>query len=180
MGFHADGVDDGVGTAPICVGLDDLLGVLGAQVDEKVAVGLGAGEPFVDEVDADHLAVLAMCGDAAGHGADRAEAEDDEGAAVGDVGVLDGLPGGGQHVGQVHVAVVGPVVGDLDVGVLGLRDAQVLGLAAGDLAVEGGVAEQGRAGALVAVLGGFALALQAVAAHEAVAAGDVEGDDRVE
>ena len=43
--------------------------------------------------------------------------------------LLDGLPRGGQDVGQVEVAVIGVLVRHLDVGVLGLRDAQVLGLA---------------------------------------------------
>ena len=39
------------------------------------------------------------------------KAEHHKGAVVGHVGVLDGLPGGGQHVGQIDVALVGPVVG---------------------------------------------------------------------
>ena len=61
-------------------------------------------------------------------------------------------------------------------GVVGLRDAQVLGLPARKLPVELGVAEQGRAHALLAHLGGLALGLQPPLAHEAVPAGDLEGD----
>ena len=42
----------------------------------------------------------------------------------GHVRVLDGLPGGRQHVGEVDEAVVGRALGDLDRPVLGLRHAQ--------------------------------------------------------
>ena len=86
-------------------------------------------------------------------------------AAVGDVGVLDGLPRGGQHVGQEEEPVVGRPVGHLDRAVLRLRHPQVLGLAAGHLAVELGVAEQRGARAVLAHLGGLALRLQARASH---------------
>ena len=55
--------------------------------------------------------------------------------------------------------------------------AQHLGLAAGHLAVELAVAEQARAGAGVAVLGGLALAEQLAVAHPARAAADVERHD---
>src|SRR3712207_8831270 len=54
---------------------------------------------------------------------------------------------------------------------------QVLGLAAGHISVELGVAEQRGAEALLAVLRGLALRLQALRAHPAGAAGDVERDD---
>ena len=96
--------------------------------------------------------------------------------AVGHLRVLDRLPRRRQHVGQEQEAVVGRPVGDLDRPVLRLRDAQELRLAAGDLAVELGVAEQRGAHPLVADLGRLALRLQPVAAHPAVPAGDVEGD----
>jgi hypothetical protein len=57
-----------------------------------------------------------------------------------------------------------------------LRDAQVLGLAAGHLAVQLRVAEQRGALVLVAHLGGLALRVELLVAHPAVAAGDVERD----
>ena len=87
----------------------------------------------------------AVLGDARAHVADRAEAEDRDRAAVGDVRVLDRLPRGGQDVGEVDEAVVRRALGHLDRPVLGLRHAQELGLAAGHLAVELRVAEQRRA-----------------------------------
>ena len=102
-----------------------------------------------------------------GHVADRAQAEHQQRALRLGVGVRDGLPGGGQHVGQVDEAVVGRPVGHLDVGVLRLRHPQVLGLPSWHRAVELGVAEQRRAAALVTHLGRLALALQAVLAHPA-------------
>ena len=67
------------------------------------------------------------------------------------------LPGGGQDVGEEQEAVVGRALGDLDRPVVGLRDAQELRLAARHLAVELGVAEERRAHALLAHLGGLAL-----------------------
>ena len=132
-------------------------------------------QPLVDQVDTDHPDVPVMC-DPAGHRADRAEAEHQQRAALGHLRVFDGLPCGRQHIGQIHVALVGTLVGHLDVGVLRLGHPQVLSLPAGHLAVELGVAEQGGARALIAVLRGLALALQPLAAHEAVPAADVERD----
>ena len=93
------------------------------------------------------------------------------------VGVGDRLPGGGEHVGEVDETLVGRAVGHLDVGVARLGDAEVLGLPAGEGAVELGVPEQGCARALFAHLGRLALALQAVLAHPAAAAADLERDD---
>jgi hypothetical protein len=60
---------------------------------------------------------------------------------------------------------------------VGLRHAQELGLPAGHLPVELRVAEERGTRALGAHLGRLALRLQPLVAHEAVAAGDVEGDD---
>ena len=97
-------------------------------------------------------------------------------AALGHVGVLHRLPRGRQHVGEVDEAVVGRAFGDLDRAELRLRDAQELGLAARDLAVELGVAEQRRARAVLVDLRGLALRHQALVAHAAVPAGDVERD----
>ena len=54
------------------------------------------------------------------------------------------------------------------------RHAEVLRLAAGDLAVELAVAEEARAGAVLVVLRGLALAVEVALAHPAGAAGDVE------
>ena len=81
-------------------------------------------------------------------------------AAVGDRRVLDRLPGGRQHVGEVEEALVGRALGHLDRPVLRLRHAQELGLAAGHLAVELRVAEQRGALAVLAHLRRLALRLQ--------------------
>ena len=61
-------------------------------------------------------------------------------------------------------------------GILCLRDTQVLGLAPGHLAVEARIAEERGAHALIADLSGLALGVQAGIAHVAVAAGDLERD----
>ena len=110
---------------------------------------------------ADHVLHAPVLGDAARHLADRPEAEHEQAAAGGHVGVGHRLPGGGQHVGEVDEAVVRRALGHLDRAVLRLRDAQVLGLAAGHLAVELRVAEQRRARAELPHLGRLALGLQA-------------------
>ena len=124
------------------------------------AVGRGACEPFGDEVDADDPRCAEVRGDATRHRADRPEPEDDDGAAVRDGRVLDGLPRRRQHVGEVHEAVVGRAVRDLDRAVLRLRHAQQLGLGARHLAVELRVAEQRRALVVLAHLRRLALRLQ--------------------
>ena len=77
--------------------------------------------------------------------------------ALGNIGVLDRLPRGRQDVGEVEEAFVGRALGHLDRAELGLRYAQVLGLAARHLAVELRVAEERGAGAGVAVLRRLAL-----------------------
>jgi DNA end-binding protein Ku len=58
-----------------------------------------------------------------------------------------------------------------------LRNPQQLGLPPRDLAVELRVAQQRGSLALLADLGGLALGVELLVAHEAAAAGDVEGDD---
>ena len=78
-----------------------------------------------------------------------------------DVGELRRLPRRGEHVGEEQVALVGVAVRHLDRAEVRLRHAQVLGLAAGDLAVELGVAEQRGALVLLLHLGGLALGVEA-------------------
>ena len=177
MRLHADRVDHGVRPAAVralAQRVADVVDLL--DVDRLDAVALGEREPLGHEVEAEHAPGAAVLGDPGTHLADRAEAEDGDAAALGDRGVLDRLPRGGQDVGEVDEALVGRALGDLDRAVVGLRDAQQLGLAAGDLAVELGVAEQRGALALLAVLGRLALRLQPLVAHPAVPAGDVERD----
>ena len=137
VGLHAHGVDDRVG--PTSTGaLAELAGEVVdlGEVEDLDAVAGRHGEALGHEVDAEDLGRAAVPGDPSGHLADRAEAEDGDGAALGDVGVLDGLPGGGQHVGEEQEPLVRGTVGHLDRPVLGLGHPQVLGLAAGHLAVE--------------------------------------------
>ncbi len=92
-------------------------------------------------VDADHP-VAEMPADPGGELPDRAEAEDNQCAAVGDVRVLHGLPCGRQNVGQEQVTLVRAVRADLDRPVLRLRHPEVLGLPTGHRPVQRGVAEQ--------------------------------------
>ena len=177
MGLHPDRVDHAVGPAsrghpaePLCdvVRLCDVHGLDAVRARPR--------QSFWHQVDSDDLRGAAMLGHPRAHLADRAEAEYGDAARLRDLGVLDGLPRGRQHVGQVDEAIVGRSFRHLDRAVVGLRDAQVLGLATRDLAVELCVAEQGGPRALVADLGRLALGLEAVVAHPARAAGDVERD----
>ena len=101
----------------------------------------GACETVRYEVDADDGVGAEVLGDSGAHLADRPEPEHEHAVVGGDVGVLDGLPGGGEDVGEKQEAIVRRAVGDLDRAVVGLRDAQELGLSAGDLAVELRVAQ---------------------------------------
>ena len=175
--LHADGVEHRVRPAAaghVADGVAEVVLVL-AEVDDLDAAGAHALEPLGHQVDADHAVALVL-GDPAGEVTDRAQAEDDEGAALGHVRVLHALPGGRQDVGEVGEPVVRRALGQLDVGELGLRHPQVLGLAAGHLAVELGEAEQRRAHALVAHLRRLALRVEVLLAHPAVPAGDLERD----
>ena len=176
MGLHADGIDHAV-RAPAVGHLPDRAGqvVLVAEVKHLDAAAADPLQPFGHEVDADD-AVAPVGRDSRGHVPDRAEPEHDEGPAVGHGGVLDALPGGGQHVGEEQEAVVGRTVGNLDRQEVAERDAQELSLTARHLAVELGVAEQRRAGSELVDLRGLALRVQVMSAHPAVAAGDVERD----
>ena len=84
------------------------------QVDDLDTAGPGPREPLGHEVDADHCCDAAVQGDAgrpcrrSGRGPRTATR-----AAVGHGGVLHGLPGGGQHVGEEEEAVVGRPSGTL-------------------------------------------------------------------
>ncbi len=80
----------------------------------------------------------------------------------------------GQHVGEEDEPVVGGALGHLHRQEVGERDPQQLGLAARDRAVERAEAEEAGAGAVLVVLGGLALAVQAPVAGPAAAAADVE------
>ena len=177
MRLHPDRLEDPVRTAAaghLQQGVGDVVDRV--EIDGLDPVLLGQGQPFGHPVDPDHPEA-AVAADPGPELADRAETEDRERAALRHVGVRDPLPGGRQDVGEVEDPLVGYVVGHLDRAELGLRDAEVLGLAAGHRAVELGVAEQGGAAALAAHLGGLALGEQPALAHPAVPAGDVERDD---
>src|SRR3954470_6369561 len=136
----------------------------------------GGGEPLGDDVRAEYLAGALLQGDPGGHVADRAQAEDQDAAALGDTRVLDRLPGRGQHVGEVDEPVIGGTLGHLDRQRVAEGHPQVLGLAARHLAVQLRVAEERGTEALVPVLRRLALGLQPLVAHPAGPAGDVEGD----
>src|SRR5207237_10827228 len=102
-------------------------------------------QPLRSQVNAEHLLEAAVPGDPGAHVADRPETEDGERAAGRHIGVLDRLPRGGQHVGQVHEPVVRRALGYLDRAELGLRYPQELRLPTGYLTIELGVPEQRRA-----------------------------------
>src|ERR1700761_1662280 len=114
-----------------------------------------------------------MNGDAGGHLADRPEPEYGNRAAVGNGRVFHRLPRGWQNIGEVDEPLVRRPLRDLDRAELRLGNPQQLGLAAGNLPVELGVAEQRGALALRPHLSRLALRIELLVAHEAVAAGDV-------
>ena len=143
------------------------------QVEGLGTAGSNALQPLRHQVDTDDPLALVQ-GDAAGHVADRSESEHHHRAAVRHVRVGHRLPRRGQHVRQVDEARVRWPLRDLDVGELRLRDPEVLRLAAGHLAIQLGVAEQRGTHPLLADLGGLALGVQLLVAHEAVPAGDLE------
>ena len=96
VGFHSNRLDHRIGTPPLGTVPDHrakIVAVL-SQVDDLGAVGLGPGQPFGDEVDADDGLDPTVAGDAAGHVPDGPEPEDGHAAALGYSGVLDALPGG--------------------------------------------------------------------------------------
>jgi hypothetical protein len=60
----------------------DIKGVVATQIDDVRAVFARPVQPLIDQVDTDHPTTLSVCGDAARHRADRAEAEYHQRAAV--------------------------------------------------------------------------------------------------
>ncbi|OEI68888.1 hypothetical protein Cus16_1377 [Curtobacterium sp. ER1/6] len=173
--LHADRVDDTVRAAPVGQ-VDQLRHHVVVEVEHLDAVLRAEVATDLLRVDGEH-AVAQVLADARGELADRAEAEHRERAALGDLGVLHGLPRGRDDVAHEEPLVVSTGVGHLDGAVVGVRHAQVLGLAAGDLAVHLRVPEERGTGAVLLHLGGLALRLEAVLAHPAVPARDVERDD---
>jgi len=176
--LHPHSVDHGVG--PASVGqvshrVVEVLAVL-AQIQHLDTPRAGPLESFGYQVDRDHPSALVL-GDAGGHVADGSKAQHGNRAALGHVGVRDGLPRRGQHVGEVSEPVVRRALRHLDVGVLGLRHPQELGLTARHLAVELGEPEQRGTHALLAHLGGLTLAEQLGVTHVAVPTGHLERDD---
>ncbi len=177
MRLHPHSVDRAVGAAAV----GEVEDRLGHVVDRGEVNGLrtargGQREPFRHQVHTDD-SYAGVQGDPGRELAHRSEPEHRQGVALSHLGELEGLPGGGQDVGQVEVALVVDPLGNLDRPELRLGHPQVLRLAAGHRAVQGRVAEQARTLAELADLGRLALREEATAAHPAGAAGDVEGDD---
>src|SRR3954466_141277 len=161
-------------TTSACVGA---AGGLRGRRDDLDLVAACPCQPCGDDVRGDDPARAQMLGHPCGHVTDRAQSEHQHTAALGDARVLPRLPGRRQHVGQIDVAVVERGVWNLDREGVAEGHPEVLGLAARDLPVELGVAEERGPEALLPVLRGLALGLQALRAHPARAAGDVERDD---
>jgi hypothetical protein len=134
--LHPDRVDHRVRPAAVCLLANRVaeIRVVLVQVDRLDPEVACALQPLGDEVDGDH-AVAPMVRDPRAHVADRAETEHDDGAAVRDARVLDRLPAGRQHVGEVDEAVVRRAFRHPDRAVVREGDAQELGLSARDLAV---------------------------------------------
>jgi hypothetical protein len=112
-----------------------------------------------------------------GHLPDRSETEDRETPAAGDTGVDNRLPGSRQYVGKVDESVIDRTVRYLDRSEVCLWNADELRLATRHASVQLGVAEEGRALAVLSDLGSFALAVKLPVAHEAMSARDVERND---
>ncbi len=178
MRLHADRVDDGVrapAAGEVPYGVPHVLAV-DPQIQGVHAPRGGALQPVGHQIHPDDEPGPAVQGDPGRHVADRPEPEDGQAAARGHRRVFDGLPGGRKHVRQIDEPVVGRAVRDLDGQGVAEGDAEQLGLPAGHLTVELGVAEQRGTAAVLPDLGGLALRLEPLAAHEAVTAGDVERD----
>ncbi len=73
--------------------------VVFGQIDGLDVVAARHREPFRDEIDAEH-ASAAVAGDTGAHLTDGTETEHGDRPARGDRGVVDGLPGRGEHVGE--------------------------------------------------------------------------------
>nr|WP_230198286.1 hypothetical protein [Flaviflexus massiliensis] len=174
--LHADGVDHRVRATPVGQVLELLRHAVLGGIQRFNAVTLGHGATLGHCIRRDHP-VAQVLADPGGHLPDRAQTQHRQRAAVGDRRVVHGLPGGGHDVGKKQVALVFADVGNLDRPVVRVRHAQVLRLPAGHRAVKPRVTEELRAGPVFADLGGFTLRLQSLAAHEAMPAGNVEGDD---
>lgn len=83
-------------------------------------------------------------GDTGAHLPDGAETQPAHRPALGYLGELDRLPGGGQHVGEEQETLVRWALRHLDGAEMGLRDPEVSGPAPGDMTVKLGGAEARR------------------------------------
>ena len=156
--FHPDRIDDRIGAAPVGHLANHVtkLSAVGIEIDSAYAARCRSCQSFGYPIDGDDV-IAEVPRDPGRHVADGAKAKDGHRAVLGDVGVGDRLPGGGQDIGEVDIAGVWRPLGDFDVGELGLGHPKELGLSAWDRAVQFGEAEQRGTHALVADLGGFAL-----------------------
>ena len=111
------------------------------EMDRLHAASLSPRETLGHSVNGYDL-IAQVDGNPSRHVTDRSESQHRHRAAGADVGVGDGLPGRRQDVAEVDKPRIRRPFRDLDVGELGLRYAEQLGLTAGNLAVEFGVAEQ--------------------------------------
>lgn len=111
MRLHAYGIHDTVRPAPRRRCEHDVDRAV--RIDRTDAVTLGHGAALRDGVDGDHV-VAEVASYPGGELADRPEAEDDEAAAVGNVGILHALPGRGQDVAEEQIALIGQVTIDHD------------------------------------------------------------------
>ncbi len=174
MRLEPDGIDDRVRPASFRQVSDLVDDRIGEVVGEDAAV-LRHGTALGDRLDGEHPIPPVHAG--TGYElADGPQTQHGQSSAFGDLGVLHALPGCGQDVAEIQVPVVGELRPDTDVVVVGEGHSEVLRLPSGDLAVQLGVSEQGGAAAVLPHLRGLALRLQAAPAHEAVPAGDGEGN----
>ena len=90
------------------------------EVDDIDSPVSGTLKPFRHQVDRDDAGAV-MLRNTRGHIADWSEAQNDEGSSLGNGGVLDGLPRGGEHVREIDEAIVRRSFRHLDVRGLRLR-----------------------------------------------------------
>ena len=174
LGLHPHGIDDGIGAASLGALTDLADGVVG-EVEHLDAMALGHRAALRHGVDAEHPSAQ-VPSDPRAELTHRAQPDHCQGAVGRHPRVLHGLPGGGEDVAEEEVVLVRQLGAHLHQPEVGVRDPQELGLAAGDLTVELGVAQQRRTRAVLGDLRGLALRGQLLGTHGAAPAGDGERD----
>ena len=145
MGFHAHRVD--ALFRPLAIGevVQAFDNALLVEVDGRCAAGLRHREAFRNIVDGNDLLRAEQDRTADGHLSDRSAAPYGHRVRGLDVALHRGLPAGGKDVAQEQHLLIGKTVpGHFDVRLVGVRNPDILRLAAGVAAREMGVSKQAR------------------------------------